>query len=265
MAFIDGTDAPETITGTEEPDILSGRGGDDHLIGLGGQDFLFGGAGADILEGGESNDSYMLLDDDSDTVIDSGGIDGISTYISLNLERYPEIENVRQVKPYDGRELRGNDLDNEIEDSGGNNKLFGGAGWDHLDGGRGNDFLNGGTGQDYLKGGLGSDRFDFVSPEDSPLGEANRDYIQDFTQGEDTLNFGYMDANAKHASNQAFSFVGDAEFSGTAGELRYEFGLFSDRVNKITLISGDTDGDGIADFEVQLWGNIALTASDFIL
>jgi Ca2+-binding RTX toxin-like protein len=265
MANITGTDEPETLVGTEAPDTLSGKGGNDHLIGLGGQDYLFGGAGADILDGGESNDTYGLLDDTTDTIIDSGGDDWILTYNALNLEDYPQIENVRQMKPYDGRELRGNELNNEMSDGRGNNALFGGAGWDRLDGGWGDDFLNGGTGQDYLTGGLGNDRFDFTSPEDSPLGELNRDYIQDFTQGEDTLHFGLMDANEKHTSNQAFDFIGDAAFTGEAGQLRYELGLYSDGVHKITLISGDTDGDGSADFEIQLWGHVTLTEADFIL
>lgn len=254
-----------TIIGTEAPDFLRGTDEADHLIGLGGQDWLTGFGGADILEGGESNDDYLIWDDTSDTIIDSGGEDWIHTSLGIDLRDYPDIEHVRQLAPYAGRPLYGNDANNELNDIGGSNALFGGAGFDRLNGGRGDDILNGGTGQDFLDGGFGRDRFDFASVEDSPLGEANRDYIYGFAQGEDTLHFGQMDANEKHTSNQAFSFIGDAEFTGKAGELRFEQSTFSDGVSAITLVSGDTDGDGAADFEVQIWGHFALTAADFIL
>ncbi|MDB5541663.1 MAG: exsH 1 [Devosia sp.] len=262
---IEGTPASETLIGSELDDIIAGRGGDDHILGLGGPDFLFGGAGADILEGGEGNDYYGLYDDMSDTIIDTGGEDRIMTWNAFSLVDHPDIEGLVQQKPYGGRPLTGNDGYNDLTDSAGGNLLKGLGGFDRLDGGGGDDFINGGTGQDYLTGGQGRDRFDFASKEDSGVGAANRDYLYDFKLGEDTLHFGMMDANEKHASNQAFDFIGDAAFSGTAGELHYAFETFSDGVADVTVVSGDTNGDGVADFEVQLWGHMTLTAGDFIL
>ena len=255
-----------TSIGTEGPDFLVGLAfQSNHLIGLGGQDWLVSGNGNDLLEGGEGNDDYLIWDYTDDIIVDTGGVDMIHASIAVDLRDHPDIENVRQLFSYGGRPLHGNDADNELYDAAGGNALFGGAGFDRLDGGNGDDVLNGGTGQDYLDGGAGDDRFDFASIADSAPGEANRDYIYGFAQGEDALHFGQMDANAARAGNQAFSFIGDDAFTGKAGELRFEQGTYSDGVSAVTLVSGDTDGDGAADFEVQIWGHFALTAADFIL
>ena len=56
-----------------------------------------------------------------------------------------------------------------------------------------------------------------------------------------------------------FTFIGDAEFSGTAGELRYE------QSDMFTAVYGDTDGDGMADFTIVLDGQVDLVMQDFVL
>jgi serralysin len=255
-----------TKIGTEGADFLTGLSFvSDHLIGLGGPDWLIGAGGGDLLEGGEGNDDYVIWDYTDDTIIDTGGVDMIHASIGVDLRDHPDIENVRQLFSYGGRPQHGNDADNELYDAAGSNALFGGAGFDRLDGGNGDDILNGGTGQDYLTGGAGSDRFDFATLADSPVGELERDYIYGFEDGQDLLHFGQIDANALRAGNQAFAFIGDSAFTGEAGQLRFELGTYSDGVSPITIVSGDTDGDGMADFEVQIWGQHPLTAGDFIL
>ncbi len=50
-----------------------------------------------------------------------------------------------------------------------------------------------------------------------------------------------------------------ATWSGTAWQLRYA------HVSGETVISGDTDGDAQADFEIHCVGTINFTASDFLL
>lgn len=70
----------------------------------------------------------------------------------------------------------------------------------------------------------------------------------------DKIDLHDMDANTQVAFDQAFSFVGSAGFSGAAGKLRFSDGV----------LSGDHDGDGIADFFVQVTGG-ALRADDFML
>ena len=61
------------------------------------------------------------------------------------------------------------------------------------------------------------------------------------------------------AQDATFSFIGTAGFSGTAGELHYE------QVAGETVVNGDTDGDGVSDFEIHCVGTINFTVNDFIL
>ncbi|MGV3490520.1 MAG: hypothetical protein ACO1OG_04285 [Devosia sp.] len=257
-----------TITGTSGTDYLSGRRGEaDHLFGLGGNDMLTSNADGigDILEGGEGDDYYLLWNSRLDTIIDSGGEDSIFATIAIDLRDHPDIENAEQLFEWGGRPTHGNAGDNTLYDRGGGNALFGHEGSDRLIARGGDDILNGGTGHDFLDGGAGRDRFDFTSIADSPAGAGERDIISGFELGEDTLNFGRIDADTSHTGNQAFAFIRDAAFTGEAGLLRYELGIADDGFSAMTLVSGDVDGDGAADFEVQIWGHHALLPADFIL
>ena len=75
----------------------------------------------------------------------------------------------------------------------------------------------------------------------------------------EVIDLGGIDANAGLANDQAFSFIGNAGFSHTAGELQARaFGAN-------TLVSGDVDGDGKGDFQILLTGSVALQATDFVL
>ena len=57
-----------------------------------------------------------------------------------------------------------------------------------------------------------------------------------------------------------FSFIGDAAFSGV-GQVRFEQNIAAGH----TLAQADIDGDGAADFEVELSGVIDLISTDFLL
>ena len=59
--------------------------------------------------------------------------------------------------------------------------------------------------------------------------------------------------------SQHFNFVGAAAFSHTAGELHYA------AVSGGVLLTGDVNGDAIADFSLQIAGVTLLQTSDFIL
>ncbi|WP_437880102.1 hypothetical protein [Pseudomonas sp. LRF_L74] len=63
----------------------------------------------------------------------------------------------------------------------------------------------------------------------------------------DTLDFSAMDADLTTDDKQNFNWIGYSEFSGTAGELRLTFDLYSPQPH---YIEGDRDGDGVADFVV---------------
>lgn len=146
----------------------------------------------------------------------------------------------------------------EIRGLGGNDTLYGLGGNDLLDGGAQNDVLIGGTGMDRLIGGSGSDQFIFETLADSSVSAP--DTIVDFDRGEDRISLSAIDANALVSGNQAFTFIGTSNFTGSAGQLRYV------PSGGDLLVTGDVNGDRIADFALIVDGGwSSLSSSDFLL
>jgi serralysin len=133
------------------------------------------------------------------------------------------------------------------------NSLRGGAGSDKLYGLAANDILDGGTGADTLSGGGGADVFDFNSTQDT-LSSA-RDTIQDFLRGTDRIDLRTIDANTAISGDQAFSFIGAGSFTGQIGQLNFAS----------NVLSGDVNGDRLADFRINVTGVPTLVAADFYL
>jgi len=248
----------QTVRGGLGNDVLISYGGDDHLIGDAGNDSLRSVAGTDILEGGLGDDEYFVFADHSDTIIDTGGLDTIRTTTDWDLSGYASIENV-VLSAAGNQQVSGNGLDNRIIGSSGDNVLSGREGDDRLEGGQGADVLAGGPGRDILIGGAGADRFVFS---DADVGD--RDVITDFEPGRDRIDLSQVDAVTGRSGNQAFSFIGGTDFSGTAGELRTDTLTYTDGT-VVTIIEGDRDGDGAADFQLELRGQQVPAAADFIL
>ncbi|HEY9347042.1 MAG TPA: hypothetical protein VIQ53_17105 [Inquilinus sp.] len=137
--------------------------------------------------------------------------------------------------------------------------VAGNAGANVLQGWNGNDILIGRAGKDTLTGGAGADRFQFTVLADSVAG-ANTDRITDFSHAQgDRIDLAAIDARFTVAGDQAFSFIGTAAFTGVAGQLHY----WHDSGR--TIVSGDVNGNGTADFSIILTGTIALVAGDFVL
>jgi len=153
-----------------------------------------------------------------------------------------------------------------------NDTLFGGNGNDTLVAGRGNDTLHGGQGSDYMLGGAGMDTLlpgpgrdrlsggidadTFVFRFEAEAGRGRwRDTILDFERNLDLIDLSEMDGNALRDGKQDLVFIGTDDFTGNAGDLRYERGV----------IRGDTDGDRVSDFEIRLAGGGLISAGDFIL
>ncbi|MGO4126411.1 calcium-binding protein [Inquilinus sp. YAF38] len=129
----------------------------------------------------------------------------------------------------------------------GDDQLDGGAGKDELSGGTGDDVLIGGAGTDAMTGGGGADTFRFAAASESAAG-VGRDFVFDFIHVEgDKIDLAGIDANTRVLGNQAFHNV--------AGELRFSG----------SILAGDTNGDGRADFEVFVRMHGALVAGDFVL
>src|SRR3990172_929921 len=127
--------------------------------------------------------------------------------------------------------LKGGKGNDNLDGNRGNDRIEGSLGNDTLSGDDGDDWLIGGTGRDFLAGGNGRDRFDFNSITESRVG-SQHDTIKEFhhSQG-DRIDLGGLDANNTLVGNQAFSFIGSAAFSNTAGELRYSGGLLQGDIN----------------------------------
>ena len=138
-------------------------------------------------------------------------------------------------------------------------QLLGGGGNDTLIGGAGNDRLLGGSGADNLTGGGSGDTFVFLLG-DSSAASGQHDRITDFVSGADFIDFSGYDAISSTGGYDQFKFISMTAFHGVAGELNY----FYDSSSGVTTLQGDTNGDGVADFAVDLTGNITINLPDLI-
>lgn len=284
---IGGGAGNDTIAGLLGNDTLFGNAGNDALLGGDGLDQLEGGAGNDLMFGGAGDDllrgdvidvvgNDTLLGEDGNDWLDAGAgndwLDG-------------GVGNDTLYGGLGGDVLRG---------GGGDDVLFGDVYSDRsheisvnaadtttvyedvLLGGAGNDTLVGGHGADLMDGGAGADVFSIRNLNESTL--AAPDAIITFNgavvaqqalQGlasyatvgaeGDRIDVSEIDAVTGTTENDAFTFVGAAGFTA-AGQLRYQAS------GAVTLIEGEVNGDGAADFRIQVnIANYTFSAFDFVL
>lgn len=148
----------------------------------------------------------------------------------------------------------------------GSDVLIGGSRSDVINGYAGNDEITGNASRDTLTGGPGYDDFNFRFSSDSKTG-SGRDRITDFKHGVDDIDVSVIDADGSVSGNGSFTFLATkgASFSNTRGELRWLQYDFAGTTSDKTLVEGDTNGDAIADFQIELTGLVTLSAGDFIL
>lgn len=288
-----GGDGNDLIRGGNGNDTVEGGTGNDTLIGNNGNDFLIGGRGVDSLTAGSGNDFVSggigedeIFGGDGDDTLDGGaggdtidgglGFDFVSFESSIDrvqakLEGGALVVGDAVGDVFSGVEgfigssrndvLVGDSQSNILRGGNASDRLQGRAGDDTLEGGTGADKLYGNNGEDEMSGGGGRDRFIYFNTSDSGVGSGNRDIIVDFEAdiGE-RIEISRFDADLTQSQNQAFNFVGTAAFSNTAGELRFDQSSGSN-----TIIQADQDGDGLADFEIELLGTVDLLASNFLL
>jgi serralysin len=293
----------DVLTGNDAANKLEALGGDDTLVGGGGDDVLIGGDGADTLTGGAGADAFVFHAGSSgvaigrDTITDfEKGADKIeiadaSSFIGSNAftgsagevryaassgqtvveldsngDRladlqllltgelqldYSDFKGVRAAPTAGNDVLTGTAGADTIKALSGDDVVFGLGGSDTLDGGSGDDILVGGLGRDLLTGGTGADVFRLESLADSASG-IGRDRILDFQSGVDKIDLSAL------ADLGSFTFIGKRAFSGREGELHFvKNGAF-------TLIEGDINGDKVADFQIELAGNVTPVVTDFI-
>lgn len=129
--------------------------------------------------------------------------------------------------------------------SSGDDTVKGGHLSDTLGGGLGADRIIGGLGQDVLYGQGDADTFVFLNAGDSRRGAA--DVIKDL-EAADHIDLSHIDANANVDGRQHFVKV--SAFTGAAGQLTVSY----DAGHNQTVVLGDTDGDGKAEFELRIDG-----------
>jgi Ca2+-binding RTX toxin-like protein len=225
-----GEQGHDVLVGTDINDVLSGGLGNDAAGGLGGNDLIFGDAGDDFLLGGNGDDQVF-------------GGDGFD-------DLFGEAGNDR--------------LFGGAEDD----FLFGGIGNDLLNGGDGNDTISAGAGADVIRGGLGvdtmtggpdGDRFDFDAVAEIGRKKGFLDKITDWGDG-DTIDLSSIDANGAKKGDKAWKFLKKEGAPFTkAGQVGF------DQKKTVTYVQGDVNGDGKADFRLEVAGKIDFVKADFVL
>ena len=283
-----------SLDGGEGRDIVIGGAGDDYLIVNNAADLVRG----EIYDGGAGIDTLQLTNGDLRGVtvrnIEAivGGDIGLSTslltkFSSVQVTTLTLTDNAAVTFKGDlsastvqlagdgqfasftqasvGQILGGTGDDTIVSgqygahpNAGGYGAVLGDAGNDRIallhggnaDGGAGDDVLSGGDSFSTLTGGTGRDLFVYAT--------ANMSSITDFTRGVDRVDQSAIDANTARAGNNAFHFIGGADFTGHAGELHLA------HANGTTLLEGDTNGDAVADIAIIL-GGADIGARDIVL
>ncbi len=299
-----GNQGNDIISGGDGNDSLNGGQGDDLIYGDAGNDVVEGGVGNDELHGGDGIDTVSYNGASAGVTVSlmlqnveptSAALDHATSAILITqntigagIDTLFGFENLTGSGFAD--KLTGDDTANVLNGNGGNDTLtglfgndvlFGGAGDDTLFGNQGNDELRGGIGNDTLSGGQGDDALFGDDGNDILTGglgmnsltggagadvfvinAQGRDTILDFSQGAgDRIDLRSVDANTSNgATLDRFTLVNG--FSGQAGQLVVT--AASDTGHY--LVDGDTNGDGIADFHLDVFGATAAPNQDaFIL
>ncbi len=280
---------------------VTGSAFDDTLIGDKFDNVINAGNGTDYVKAGDGNDTVVsLVDYRVDTYFGGEGNDtldysnnAIPSGLEINLSQGTTVIAPRPVgeglvmaarldDKFSGFEnaigSQGNDKitgdgeDNRLEGRDGNDVIVAGAGADTIIGGKGTDIMSGFTNNPFSRGDGATDTFVFNATTEIGLGTTG-DKIQKFEFGVDKIDFSAIDANPAVAGNQAFHFTtAFGQFDGTAGAIlvRELTPSSGDDFQRNYLVSGDMNGDSIADFSLTISGpgsvnNGLLTTNDFIL
>ncbi len=241
---IRGGDGADTIYAGLGNDNVGGGAGNDVIYGSGGSNVIYAGLGNDTVQGGSGSDTIygsagrnLLLANDGNDVIYTSAAGDVAAGGSGN---DTVLGGAGNDTIYAGL---GNDF---IGGGAGNDFIVLGAGTNTAFGGVGNDTINAGTGRDVMNGGPGADVFVFASAAHIGIG-AGRDVISDFTSGVDDIDLRALGT----------SFNGSAGLVGGGAKSFFYFAAGG-------LVIGDQNGDGVADWVLELTGKPAVVATDFL-
>jgi Ca2+-binding RTX toxin-like protein len=238
--FDDVVDASGFVSAaTTALDIRLGNG-DNIVTGSSGEDRVFGGFGNNIADGGAGYDrGFISVDTTSDAtvVITSVGGSAVTTAngVTNSFSNFEEM----QVFGVGSAKLT-------LDASGFNAVpgtqliLTGHNGSDTMIGSLGDDFFANVTGQvlgnDIYTGHGGADIYDYTWAADSMNGDTITDFDID-----DVIDFRFNNHEQGGSPVLANHFIGANEFSGTAGEYRYQID------GTTTVVQVDSDGDTVVD------------------
>ncbi len=259
-----GDAGDDTLRGLGGNDAINGGDGNNRILGGFGQDTLVGGEGDDTLDGGSGND-VIRAGYGNDKLLGGSGVDLVSFEMITSPVKYDMTANkafftdsgVLGIVGFEA--VLGTLYGDDLTGGTGANTLTGGGGADKLNGGAGNDTLIGGAMGDTMTGGTGADVFVYNFTADSALA-IGIDRIDGFLPGSDTINLSAIDAVSGGADN-AFLFLGAADFTGNAAEVRY----VQDQQSGTTLIEVRLAGSVVDDMQILLGGLITLTEGCFAL
>jgi Ca2+-binding RTX toxin-like protein len=291
----DALSSIENVVGSSFDDSIRGDGGSNLIDGGKGNDTLNGGGGADKIEGGYGDDvltggqdgivDYLSGGEGSDWVsyaseggygvnvtLGANGSAGVGSILQVFLGTpIPVLTYVTEDKMWSIENVTGSQFADTITGNEQDNTLVGGGGGDTLSGGAGKDTVIGGQGADIMNGGTGADTFVFQATSDIGFALTAHDHIDSFNGTIDKIDLSAIDANTLAVGNQQFHLSG-YNFDGTAGALRIQqSGGGGGDFSMIHLVSGDVNGDSVADFTLEVGatvfggGTMTLAAGDFIL
>lgn len=192
---------------------------------------------------------YLNLEDQPADLIYSGNVLATGPSPSIADGTNPGVQTFNHITSSATRDFLSGSSSSDV--------MTGGAADDWLSSGKGSDLILSGAGHDHLTGGASPDYFAYTSIAETGIG-ATRDVITDFEAGADKIVFAGLDLPTLPESDD-WHFVGSKYFTGEALEIRaYQSG--SD-----TVVAVDIDGDLRVDMEIDLVGQVNLTAYDFLI
>ncbi|TPK85674.1 hypothetical protein FJ936_09035 [Mesorhizobium sp. B2-4-13] len=238
----------DVVFGGAGNDIIFGGDGHDMLFGDAGDDRIFGDAGNDVIEGGAGNDTVYGGSGDDRIIANVG--DGNDVYWGEDGQDTLDYAAISASLTIDlGNGLLHHGSVSSAQS--GQDTVFG---FENVIAGSGNDTIIANDAANTMDGGLGNDTFVFGSAAD-----ANGDTIVGLQPG-DKIDLSMIDANTSAAGHQSFVLFAGAGFT-SAGQVMVNYQTAAD--GEHTLVKGEVNGDGVADFSIDVAGHHDLDGTSF--